>query len=111
MKVKLLSRVLLLATPWTATYQAPSSMGFSRQECWSGVPLPSPAIRVCRLQIVLSNHSRTQLVSGSTRIIFHYLTFATFLPSGLSVTTSDHPVISRFVSVSWCLKLFTGMCK
>ena len=39
---KLLSRVLLLATPWTAAYQAPPSMGFSRQECWSGVPLPSP---------------------------------------------------------------------
>ena len=43
MKVKLLSRVLLLATPWTAAYQAPPSMGFSRQEYWSGVPLPSPS--------------------------------------------------------------------
>ena len=32
----------LLATPWTATHQAPPSMGFSRQECWSGLPLPSP---------------------------------------------------------------------
>ena len=42
MKVKLLSRVQLLATPWTAAYQAPPSMGFSRQEYWSGVPLPSP---------------------------------------------------------------------
>ena len=41
-KVKLLSRVWLLATPWTAAYQAPPSMGFSRQEYWSGVPLPSP---------------------------------------------------------------------
>ena len=41
-KVKSLSRVRLLATPWTAAYQAPPSMGFSRQECWSGVPLPSP---------------------------------------------------------------------
>ena len=40
-KVKLLSRVQLLATPWTAAYQAPLSMGFSRQESWSGVPLPS----------------------------------------------------------------------
>ena len=39
-KVKLLSRVRLLATPWTAAYQAPPSMGFSRQEYWSGVPLP-----------------------------------------------------------------------
>ena len=39
MKVKSLSRVLLLVTPWTAAYQAPPSMGFSRQEYWSGVPL------------------------------------------------------------------------
>ena len=42
MKVKLLSPVQLLATPWTAAYQAPLSMGFSRQEYWRGVPLPSP---------------------------------------------------------------------
>ena len=40
-KVKLLSRVQLLVTPWTAAHQAPPSMGFSRQEYWSGVPLPS----------------------------------------------------------------------
>ena len=41
-KVNLLSRVRLLVTPWTATYQAPPSMGFSRREYWSGLPLPSP---------------------------------------------------------------------
>ena len=41
-KVKSLSRVRLLAALWTAAYQAPPSMGFSRQECWSGVPLPYP---------------------------------------------------------------------
>ena len=41
LKVKSLSRVRLLATPWTAAYQAPPCMGFSRQEYWSGVPLPS----------------------------------------------------------------------
>ena len=40
-KMKSLSRVRLLATSWTAAYQAPLSMGFSRQEYWSGVPLPS----------------------------------------------------------------------
>ena len=40
--VKLLSRVRPLVTPWTAAYQPPPSMGFSRQEYWSGVPLPSP---------------------------------------------------------------------
>ena len=43
-KVKLLSRVWLLATPWTAAYQAPPSMGFSRQEYWNRVPLPSPIL-------------------------------------------------------------------
>ena len=43
MKVKSLSHVQLFATPWTAAYQAPPSMGFSRQEYWSGVPLPSPS--------------------------------------------------------------------
>ena len=42
MKVKSLSCVQLLATPWTAAYQAPLSMGFSRQEYWSGLPLPFP---------------------------------------------------------------------
>ena len=41
-KVKSLSCVQLLATPWTTAYQAPPSMGFSKQEYWSGVPLPSP---------------------------------------------------------------------
>ena len=41
-KVKLLSRVQLFATPWTVAYQAPPSMGFPRQECWSGLPFPSP---------------------------------------------------------------------
>ena len=40
-KMKLLSRVRLLVTSWTAAHQAPPSMGFFRQEYWSGVPLPS----------------------------------------------------------------------
>ena len=44
LKVKSLSRVRLPATPWTAAYQAPPSMGFSRQEYWSGVPLSSPTV-------------------------------------------------------------------
>ena len=42
MKVKSLSRVRLFETPWTVAYQAPPSMGFSRQEYWSGLPFPSP---------------------------------------------------------------------
>ena len=41
MKVKSLSRVRLFASPWTVVYQASLSMGFSRQEYWSGLPFPS----------------------------------------------------------------------
>ena len=44
MKVKSFSHVWLFMTPWTAAYQAPPSMGFFRQEYWSGVPLPSPKL-------------------------------------------------------------------
>ena len=42
MKVKLLSHVQIFATPWSVAYQAPPSMGFSREEYWSGLPFPSP---------------------------------------------------------------------
>ena len=52
-KVKTLSRVWLFATPWTTAYQAPLSMGFSRQEYWSGVPLPSPRWKTVFLKMVL----------------------------------------------------------
>ena len=45
-KMKLLSRVRLLATPWFTAYQAPPFMGFSRQEHWSGLPLPSSQIKL-----------------------------------------------------------------
>ena len=45
-KVKSLSSVQLLVTPWTAAYQAPPPMVFSRQEYWSGVPLPSPVFPI-----------------------------------------------------------------
>ena len=41
-KVKLLSRVQVFETPWMVAYQAPWSMGFSRQEYWSGLPFPTP---------------------------------------------------------------------
>ena len=50
-KVKSLSHVRLLATPWTAAHQAPPSMGFPRQEFWSGLPLPSPPVGANQVQI------------------------------------------------------------
>ena len=52
-KVKSLSRVRLLATAWTAAHQAPLSMRFSRQEYWSGVPLPSPLVMVSSFLTIL----------------------------------------------------------
>ena len=55
-KVKLLSHVRLLATPWTAAYQAPLSMGFSRQEYWTGVPLPSLILMLVQ-HILIDYHS------------------------------------------------------
>ena len=53
-KVKSLSRVRLFATTWSAAYQAPPSMGFSRQEYWGGVPLPSPLFRWPNIKTVLT---------------------------------------------------------
>ena len=54
MKVKSLSRVRLFATPWTAAYQAPPPMGFSRREHWSGLPLPSPDLVIAFLEASIS---------------------------------------------------------
>ena len=59
-KVKSLSLVWLLATPWTAAHQAPPSMGFSRQECWSGVPLPSPKVQTTTYKKVIEVYCTTQ---------------------------------------------------
>ena len=71
MKVKSLSRVRLSEIPWTAAYQAPPTMGFSRQEYWSGVPFPSPIQdleAVLPLGFVLASvsesHTRAQLPEG-----------------------------------------------
>ena len=69
MKVKRESEVIqlcpTLATPWTAAYQAPPSMGSCRQEYWSGVPLPSP-IQSLTLFIL---HSVTELIILDTVLI------------------------------------------
>ena len=62
-KGKSLNRVWLLATPWTAAYQVPLSMGFSRQEYWSGVPLPSP---ICHLSVVQISSGHGNLVMPSS---------------------------------------------
>jgi len=61
-KVKSFSHVQLFTTPWTAAYQAPPSKGFSRQEHWSGVPLPSPNM-LSRLVITFLPRSKRLLIS------------------------------------------------
>ena len=60
-KVKSLSPVQLFATPWTVAHQDPTSMGFSKQEYWSGVPLPSPTEEPNGLQVHGVAKSQTQL--------------------------------------------------
>ena len=74
MKVKSLSRVGLIATPWTAAYQAPPSMGFSRQEYWSGLPLPSLVylysytfIHMCTCAKLLQSYPTAPLSMGFSR--------------------------------------------
>ena len=69
MKVKSLSPVRLLATPWTAAYQAPPSMGFSRQEYWSGVPLPSPVVFPTFFSLSLVSVSRGSSPVTARRLI------------------------------------------
>ena len=60
-EVKSRSRVRLFATPWTAAYQAPPSMGFSKQECWSGVPLPSLTLITALFHLTLSQLTQSSL--------------------------------------------------
>ena len=61
--------VWLLGTPWTAAYQAPPSMGFSRQEYWSGVPLPS--------HIYMYTHTRTHKCVCTYKYIYTYIFYST----------------------------------
>ena len=58
--MKSLSRVRLLVTPWTAAYQAPPSKGFSRQEYWSGLPLPAPGVHAQFEQILDKRCKKTK---------------------------------------------------
>ena len=86
--VKSLSCVQLLATPWTVAYQAPLSMGFPRQEYWSGLPFPSP-------------HSRFLLAIYLDRLV------CIFQPQSLSVPLPFH--LSLLVTLSLfatCVILF-----
>ena len=75
MKVKLLSRVRLLATPWTAAYQAPLSMGFSRQEYWSGCHCLL-RLHCCTLSTKIVEHCctlSTKIVEDLNDILFMWV--------------------------------------
>ena len=114
-KVKSLSRVWLLAISWTAAYQAPPSMGFSRQEYWSGVPLPSPGrwqtlVQKPALKILLNNASFWSRsywdgrAGGGIRVsdIFHCL-----IGSVVTGWCSWHLVLSlKLLSSTWVGTLF-----
>ena len=63
-KVKSLNHVKLIVTPWTAAYQAPLSMGFSRQEYWSELPFPSPFLFATQWTIQSMEFSRPEYWSG-----------------------------------------------
>ena len=78
MKVKSLNRVRLLATPWTTAYQAPPSMGFSRQEYWSGVPLPSSREVLASIIMVI----RLQYINVSNQQVVHLKLTQYYFPGG-----------------------------
>ena len=85
-KVKSLSRVQLLATPWTAAYQAPPSMGFSRQEYWSGLPLPSPVVGNLGMIIIIKVNSKLHTIMY---FFLSHLSFVNFCFSTVSQSVSQ----------------------
>ena len=107
-KVKSLSRARLLATPWTAAYQAPPSMGFSRRRYWSGVPLPSPSVSVRSLpflsfiepifawNVPLVSNFLEELSGLSRCIVFLYF-FALIIEEGF--------LISPCCSLELCIQM------
>ena len=95
-KVKSLSRVRLFATPWTAAYQAPPSMGFSRQEYWSGLPLPSLTSSPMKPKVVEMENS--DFSSGPPGVMVSRATLP--CTSWSPTTTYDGCWLKRYV-LSW----------
>ena len=97
-KVKSLSRVQLFTTPWTAAYQAPPSMGFSRQECWSELPLPSPFWRIVVLDI------RASVDSFLLWVLEHVICLSLIMMRGQLLLCLEFPVCGRSL-FSYCSNL------
>ena len=96
-KVKSLSRVQLSATPWTAAYQAPLSMGFSRQESWCGVPLPSSNLTLKPVFFCYSFYHYTGLPKAALFLNFtseNELDGMVYLNEALRETETDSSVIT-----------------
>ena len=73
-KVELLSHIWLFATPWTVAHQAPPSMGFSRQEYWSGLPLPSPSSAFSKTSLNIWKFMVHVLLKPGLENFEHYFT-------------------------------------
>ena len=111
--MKSLSRVRLLATPWTAAYQAPPSMGFSRQMYCSGVPLPSlisflycPAILVLELQSIRNEYPiilppSAQLPPASASLSAPALLHRSPQSNDTHTHTHTHPKPKLHQSICW----------
>ena len=69
------------ATPWIAAYQAPPSMGFSRQKYWSGVPLPSPCTQMTKVQIHVLSVTRFLTSSNTTDVSVSSVQFSSVTQS------------------------------
>ena len=102
------SRVWLLATPWIAAHQAPPSMGFSPQEYWSWVPLPSPMKYIRMGNLHPKSQCLNQFTGISDTIAYSYLPRTFGLPTILSsITTSSHfPQTMYFIASSSLLRMF-----
>ena len=108
-KVKSLSCVRLVATPWTDAYQAPPSMGFSRQEYWSSLPLPSPIFntRFCYLCFSLIKAewdkwlSKTTVVAQLLSPIWLFCDSMSCSPSGSSIHGIFQAKIVQWVAISF----------
>ena len=110
MKVKLLSLVRLFVTPWTAAYQAPPSIGFSRQEYWSGVPSPSPNshtifdqfyIRMETTLFLKSRHSSgCHANSGRTPTLIHSPSYDLLTIQQITCQYLNYMTLSAFLEVT-----------
>ena len=84
-KGKSLSHVRLFVTPWTAAYQAPPSMGFSRQEYWSGLPLPSPKNTLQGIKIYCCLGSNSDHLNQNHKGLGHWHLFIKAPPGDFNV--------------------------